>query len=534
MSENYKIITGNCLDKLKELEDNSIDAIVTDPPYDLVSINKRFGKENSAECKYGNDGSFQRLSKGFMGKEWDGTGIAFKKEVWEECLRVLKHGGHLLSFGGTRTYHRMTCAIEDAGFEIRDCVFWTYGSGFPKSLNIEKAINKKEGVEFESKPAEGVGFMKPDSEDWNVTKNQLIQKGESSLIAKEWEGWGTALKPAVEPIVMARKPLKEKTIVENVIKWGVGGINIDESRISTNEDLTIIREGNKELDTNQQGWGFKSVSRGNQGRFPANLIWTHHPDCKYVGTKKVKAISGGRIGNAGSMLNMCGNTYEKGNPGKGDTEGNEMVESWECVEGCPSKEFDKAGITKTKANENYKWNNINCENANTFTGRGVYTPRNDEGTPARFFKSFSYEQEDLDYAPFYYCAKASKSERNEGLDGFEEKQTTGGGGLTAEIKEDGSYETASAGGKYRSIKGKQSNIHPTVKPIKLMEYLIKMVTPKGGIVLDPFMGSGTTGCACVKNNYKFIGIEMTEEYIPIAEARIKAHVPTQQKLEGRE
>jgi len=407
MNYKYKIITGNCLDKLKELEDNSIDAIVTDPPYEL----------------------------GFMGKKWDNSGIAYNVELWKECLRVLKHGGHLLSFGGTRTFHRMTCAIEDAGFEIRDCVFWAYGSGFPKSLNVGKKI-------------------------------------------KEWEGWGTALKPAVEPIVMARKPLKEKTIVENVIKWGVGGINIDESRIAP-IGMPIKKLGESQV----------------VGRFPANLIWTHHPDCKLVGIKEVSS-------NAHyPEMNVTG--YGKNFGGKteyiaeGERPKTEMVESWECVEGCPSKEFDKAGITKTKANENYKWNNVNCENANTFTGRGVYTPRNDEGTPARFFKSFSYEQEDLDYAPFYYCAKASKSERNKGLE---------------ELK----------------------CIHPTVKPIKLMEYLIKMVTPKGGIVLDPFMGSGTTGCACVKNNYKFIGIEMTEEYIPIAEARIKAHVPTQQKLEGIE
>jgi DNA modification methylase len=496
MGDDYKIITGNCLDKLKELDDNSIDAIVTDPPYDLVSINKRFGKENSAECKYGNDGSFQRLSKGFMGKEWDGTGIAFKKEVWEECLRVLKHGGHLFSFGGTRTFHRMTCAIEDAGFEIRDCVFWTYGSGFPKSLNIGKAYDKLKGNDREVIGSKkGQGNIPNDRGNWGLKPNEdvVVDKGTS-----EWEGWGTALKPAVEPIVMARKPLKEKTIVENVIKWGVGGINIDESRIAP---IGMTKGGCKFKSAFFESGdsNFNKEFDESKGRFPANLIWTHHPDCKCVGTKEVNS-------NAHyPEMNVTG--YGKNFGGKteylaeGERPKSEIVESWECVEGCPSKEFDKAGVSKTKANENYKWNNVNCENANTFTGRDVYTPRNDEGTPARFFKSFSYEQEDLDYAPFYYCAKASKSERNEGLDGGRESR---------------------------------KNFHPTVKPIKLMEYLIKMVTPKGGIVLDPFMGSGTTGCACVKNGYKFIGIEMTEEYIPIAEARIKAHVPTQQKLEGIE
>lgn len=480
MGDKYKIITGNCLDKLKELEDNSIDAIVTDPPYEL----------------------------GFMGKKWDNSGIAYNVELWKECLRVLKHGGHLLSFGGTRTYHRMTCAIEDAGFEIRDCVFWCYGSGFPKSLNIGKAYHKLKGNEREVINQEQKA--QPTFHSSNV--GGTIQRIDNIKITKgtsEWEGWGTALKPAVEPICMARKPLKEKTIVENVIKWGVGGINIDESRVGFVSQEDEFESKNK----NQHSKYPNSIMRNPasngiyhedkrepvdytaQGRFPANLIWTHHPDCKCVGVKEVSS-------NAHyPEMNVTG--YGKNFGGKteyvaeGERPKSEMVESWECVEGCPSKEFDKAGFTKTKANDNYKWNNINCENANTFIGRGVYTPRNDEGTPARFFKSFSYEQEDLDYAPFYYCAKASKSERNEGL-------------------------------------GELKCIHPTVKPIKLMEYLIKMVTPKGGIVLDPFMGSGTTGCACVKNNYKFIGIEMTEEYIPIAEARIKAHVPTQQKLEGIE
>lgn len=486
MSYDYKIITGNCLDKLKELEDNSIDAIVTDPPYEL----------------------------GFMGKKWDNTGVAYNVELWKECLRVLKHGGHLLSFGGTRTYHRMTCAIEDAGFEIRDCVFYCYGSGFPKSQNIAKMIEGKLTIgsanttAFKKLNGERKnitnGYTKMEYEQGNKPSNYNKNDNGGSVIkpifttkeAQYWEGWGTALKPAVEPIVMARKPLKEKTIVENVIKWGVGGINIDESRIGTDQILTC---GGRKGGVAYGDWKEK-INEYHQGRFPANLIWTHHPDCKCVGTKEVNS-------NAHyPEMNVTG--YGKNFGGKteyvaeGERPKSEIVESWECVAGCPSKEFDKAGVSKTKANENYKWNNVNCENANTFRGRGVYTPRNDEGTPGRFFKSFSYEQEDLDYAPFYYCAKASKSERNEGLDGFEDTE--------------------------------RKNFHPTVKPIKLMEYLIKMVTPKGGVVLDPFMGSGTTGCACVKNGYKFIGIEMTEEYIPIAEARIKAHVPTQQKLEGIE
>jgi site-specific DNA-methyltransferase (adenine-specific) len=200
---------GDCIEVLKTLEDNSVDSIVTDPPYHLTSIVKRFGKEGSAPAKFGTDGAFARASKGFMGKEWDGGDIAFRTDVWSECLRVLKPGGHLLSFGGSRTYHRMAVAIEDAGFEIRDQIMWVYASGFPKSHNIGKAIDKMD-------------------------------------VDNEWEGWGTALKPAHEPICMARKPLSEKTIAENVLKHGTGGINIDDCRIGSDEEL---------------------------GRFPANIIF---------------------------------------------------------------------------------------------------------------------------------------------------------------------------------------------------------------------------------------------------------------------
>lgn len=198
----------DCREGLKLLEDNSIDSIVTDPPYEL----------------------------GFMGKSWDKTGIAYNVELWHECLRVLKPGGHLLAFGGTRTYHRMACAIEDAGFEIRDQIQWIYGSGFPKSMDISKAIDKKLGAEREV-----IGQRKVTSSDlgqssgWNyldTSKGVYNYTIPTTDEAKQWDGWGTALKPANEPIVVARKPLSEKTIAENVLKWGTGGINIDDCRIA--------------------------------------------------------------------------------------------------------------------------------------------------------------------------------------------------------------------------------------------------------------------------------------------------------------
>ena len=219
-----QIINGDCIEEMKKMPDNSVDAIVTDPPYDLVSINKRFSSETSAPAQFGKDGSFARLSKGFMGKKWDGTGIAFKPETWKEALRVLKHGGYLLSFGGTRTCHRMTCAIEDAGFEIRDMIAWIYGSGFPKSLNIGKAVDKLQGNEREitGKKEGTYADIRSGSLDASISGERKRLEVMNTKGTSELEGWGTALKPALEPITVARKPLSEKTVAENCLKWGVG------------------------------------------------------------------------------------------------------------------------------------------------------------------------------------------------------------------------------------------------------------------------------------------------------------------------
>jgi site-specific DNA-methyltransferase (adenine-specific) len=201
-----KIVQGDCLEKLKELEENSVDSIVCDPPYEL----------------------------GFMGKSWDNTGIANNKDMWAECLRVLKPGGHLLAFSGTRTYHRMASAIEDAGFEVRDMIEWIYGSGFPKSLNMGKAVDRLQGNEREDL-GESANNRDRSKHEYNsvgnVGSNARITKGTS-----EWEGWGTALKPAHEPICLARKPLAEKTVAENCLKWGVGGINIDGCRVEYQDE----------------------------------------------------------------------------------------------------------------------------------------------------------------------------------------------------------------------------------------------------------------------------------------------------------
>jgi site-specific DNA-methyltransferase (adenine-specific) len=344
----YELHLGSNLEVLPKLADCSVDAIVTDPPYEL----------------------------GFMGKAWDASGIAYNVGLWRECLRVLKPGGHILAFSGSRTYHRMACAIEDAGFEIRDQMLWVYGSGFPKSHNISKAIDKAAGQERETVgfKSAGIGtgksYGKIVGEREKVKTNLVAVTAPATEAAKQWDGWGTALKPAHEPICLARKPI-EGTVADNVLKWGTGGINIDACRVG-------------EI----------------KGRFPANLM--------HDGSQEV-------------------------------------------VELFPGEEGSSA-------------------------------------------------------ARFFYCPKASKSDRDEGCELISPANgNTFGKGI------------GSASGSDVIRK----NNHPTVKPTELMRYLCRLITPPGGIVLDPFTGSGSTGKAALIEGFYFIGIELSAEYAEIARHRIE-------------
>ena len=425
-----KLILGNSLEKLKELEDNSIDSIVTDPPYEL----------------------------GFMGKSWDNTGIANNPDLWRECLRVLKPGGHLLAFSGTRTYHRMAVAIEDAGFEVRDMIEWVYGSGFPKSLDVSKAIDKAAGAQREVVGQHNAPAKSIYTQTGVSLSKEVYITAPSTDAAKQWEGWGTALKPSHEPICMARKPISEKTVAQNVLKYGTGGINIDESRVENTGKSTLRPLGKSAY---QKGGGIvnggvagtheveNEFGGGHDGgRFPANLI--------HDNSDKVK--------------DCFPETKSSGDPNRfAKTNG-----------GWAVSKFNKAPVSNIPA---------------------------DSGSASRFFKSIIYNP------------KASKAERNKGCENLDIKQNLQGldnRGRTLE-REDGSKTLVD-----RFSKTPAKNNHPTVKPIALMEYLIKMITPKGGTVLDPFMGSGSTGVAAKKNNYNFIGIDMTPEYLEIAKARINA------------
>ncbi len=405
-----KLLLGDCLDKLKELEDNSIDSIVTDPPYGLSFLGKDWDKVKATRETQ------SQVVKGLgagMKMTTLADNIEFEKWVTEwsiECMRVLKPGGYMLAFGGSRMYHRLASGVENAGFEIRDQMMWIYGSGFPKSRDIGKDIEKikvggiknlkqigtKQGIKVETGTS-GYSYSKEYVPGISMGGKQISGDIPVYEITNEWGGWGTALKPAHEPIVMARKPLSEKTVGNNVLEWGTGGINIDDSRIPTNDNLgggatngsVLDIEGfdrpwmHDEEKMKEFGEKMKQKVEHSQtlGRFPANIIFDEE---------------------AGKILDE---QYE--------------------------------GVSR-----------------------------------------------------FFYCPKTSKGDRNEG------------------------------------------NIHPTVKPTDLMLYLIRLVTPKGGTTLDPFMGSGSTGKAAIRGGFDFVGIEREKEYMEIAENRINYEISNPYKEES--
>lgn len=421
---NKQLIIGDCLEELDKIKENSIDAIITDPPYEL----------------------------NFMNKGWDNAGVSFNKNTWEKCLRVLKPGGYLLAFGGSRTSHRIACAIEDAGFEIRDTIMWLYGSGFPKSMNISKGIEAKNKYGKANTIAKRKVEQNSDGKEYKIVQTNNGAMGEKKIFnrreykpvdsaAKKWAGWGTCLKPAFEPIIVARKPFRG-SLVDNILEHGVGGLNIDECRVGSEERVQFsggsVSKSTVYNKFKQDNSHYETVT----GRFPANII------------------------HDGSEEATGGMPQTKGSQGKGF----------------------KKGDYKSSA-------------VNTPFSRGDYVPYNDSGSASRYF----------------YCAKASKRDRDEGLDGFKEGKTTDGNTRS-------NPETARTFGANSALR---RNVHPTVKPTALMRYLVRLVCPKGSVILDPFMGSGSTGKAVAYENkernagYSFIGIEQNPEYVEIAKARIE-------------
>ena len=444
------IINGDCIEEMQKLIDDGVqvDSVVTDPPYHLTSIVKRFGKEDSAPAQYGTDGAFKRASTGFMGKEWDGGDIAFRPETWELALKLLKPGGHLLAFSASRNYHRMAVAIEDAGFEIRDQMMWLYGSGFPKSQNIGKAVDKRMGADREvvgkGKPMSSLGVMHDDN--WQSDNDYNETKGNS-----EWEGWGSALKPAHEPIVMARKPLSENSIVDNVLKHGTGGINIDGCRI----------EG--EVNRPPTNPSFRDVAKDALARGGLDkLSFGQHRD-RPIERKKVVRKSRSEDGvwtDGNSGMKAEGTEFADADP-RGRFPANVMHDGSDVIVNEFPNNKNTRHMSYKRSGGEFIDNIPNQEEKSWFV--------TEEGSAARFF----------------YCPKTSKSERHNG----------------------------------------DANTHPTVKPVDLMRYLCRLVTPKGGTVLDPFMGSGSTGMAAKDEGFDFIGIEKEKEYFDISESRIKRFAP---------
>jgi len=519
---NHIVLNGNNIDLLKNYPDNYFDAVVTDPPYGL-------GKEPIAEelMKDWIEHGYHEISgSGFMGKEWD----AFVPQpiFWKEVFRVLKHGGHVLAFYGTRTYDWGVMSMRFAGFEVRDCIQWLYGSGFPKSHNISKALDKMQGAEREVIGKSNYTMPKADNSmgenSYGISGGKLANGTTAERVvaditapttdaAKKWDGWGTALKPANEPIVLARKPLeKGLSIAENILKWGVGGINIDASRVGSETRTTPVFSN----DTKSDNTTFNLNSNiqherveTNQGRFPANIIFTHHEDCVCKGTKKVRAIKGGCKFESAFFKSGESNFTKDG--GIGDAEGNETIEDWDCHEDCPIKILDEqSGVSKSTGgrigNKNGAYSGIGANGFTTNHEKGD-AGFGDKGGASRFF----------------YVAKASKSERNKGLENFEVKRMEG--------RDEGQDERSVA---YKARPTPTANIHPTVKPIKLMQYLVKMITPPNGIVLDPFCGSGTTGVACKLDGFQFVGLEQDPEYCKIAQARINNFVSEVDEIQSIE
>ncbi|UST71109.1 DNA-methyltransferase [Pseudomonas moraviensis] len=430
MSE-YQIMVGDCLELLRQMPQNSVDSIVTDPPYGLTK-NKKGGSGVASiniESPYGR----ARIGTGngaggFMGLAWDSD--VPPVEVWAECLRVLKPGGYLLAFAGTRTQHRMACRIEDAGFEIRDMIAWIYGSGFPKSRNIAEQ-----------------DMLGADSD--------------------QWAGWGTALKPSLEPITMARKPLeKGLTVAANVLKRGTGAINVDGCRVASDDPNPSIsrRQGSTshlstrsaaesvaagKLESRQSPKAYRAERAGEAlGRWPANLI--------HDGSAEVVALFPAQAGAAAPVT------------------GNEP--------------------TSNGFSGSVKYSGMRDRVAGAFHG--------DSGSAARFF----------------YCPKTSRKDRNEGLLSTDAPAVA----KDATMRDCETAEWSTRNG----------NSHPTVKPTDLMAYLLRLVTPPGGVALDPFMGSGSTGKAAVREGFQFIGCEIDEQYAVIARARIDHEITRQQELQA--
>ena len=463
IGEGAVVVNADCLDFLRTLADSSIDSVVTDPPYGLGNTSP----ENVAAClaAWLSGEAHEAKGGGFMGKEWDAwvPGPA----VWRECLRVLKPGGHLLAFAGSRTLDLMGISLRLAGFEVRDSLQWLYGTGFPKSLNVSKAIDKAAGAERKvvgTYTARGFSNVSPTEDGRNQwAAGDVIDKvgtrtAPATPEAKQWDGWGTALKPAAEPILLCRKPLSG-TVAANVLEHGVGALNVDGCRVETDDNLNGGSYSGGEAPA-VRAFGVKKPASGGfeqpDGRWPPNVLLSHVPDCN------------------------------------GDHNGHG------CVEGCAVGTL--GGQSGVQTSGSRKQGRIGLMGYGGAAAAPMPPVKGSSPTAARFFPSFRYE------------AKPGKKERDAGVQG----PVVSGADVTGRQEGSAGLDNPRAG-----TRTKRKNTHTTVKPIELMRWLVRLVTPPGGIVLDPFCGSGTTGCAAVQEGVLFLGVEREEEYAIIAKDRIE-------------
>ncbi len=497
------IIHGDALESLRAMDTNSVDSIVTDPPAGIS----------------------------FMGKDWDGDKggrdqwITWLTAIMREAHRVLKPGGHALVWAIPRTSHWTGIALEYAGFEVRDRLAHLFGSGFPKSLNVSKAIDKSAGATREvvgsysvggnaaQSTAEKGGTYASNTDSVGVSAITLEITKPATPEAEEWEGWGSALKPAVEDWWLARKPLEEKTLVKNVLKHGTGAINVDGCRVSgdTSEFINPTtgkpRSGVGQHYSDSGEFGGENANPPHvAGRWPANLILSHTECCERVGFRTVERPVVGVDAAQQQTTNEWG-ALQSARTTVGTVEEEEEV--WKCVDGCSVRALDmqtgnRPSTLSGKADPTVKHTNPGDNSGSSSFGGGNSAVYADNGGASRFFNTF------------FYTPKASRSEREKGLDHLPLKS---GGELTG--REDGSAALNSPRtGAGRG--GGRRNTHPTVKSLALMRWLCRLVTPPGGVVLDMFCGSGSTGVAAVQEGFQFIGCEMSEEYVEIARARIAA------------
>lgn len=542
------VLHGDALAILKTLESNSVDSIVTDPPAGISFMGKDWdnfsGKEHKSRQHEKDaaedtgrwlDGrgtlpySFSP-SAGTTAKERDAF-IAFLTSAMAEALRVLKPGGHALVWALPRTSHWTATALEDAGFEVRDCITHLFGSGFPKSLDISKAIDKLRGAEREAVTHDVVipeNLFDPEVRSKVIARQQGARNGNghnndygsfksaedglhditapATPEAAQWAGYGTALKPAAEFWWLCRKPLAEKSIAANVLKWGVGAINVDGCRVGTQAYTQEQWNKKEQARTKADGYRWKaSTTEVPQGRFPANLVLSHSLWCVPLGVKRVRG-GGGAVGTPGTTLPK--GIYDLGLKERSlinhrDQDGMEQVEAYDCTPDCPIRILDEqSGIRKSGAHKPHEYHNTSTIYGNgkgtQFKSGMITSPASpaSEGGASRYFTCFSY------------FPKASRSERNMGCEGLHSSTVHRyGAGIGEGLTPDAPVV--------------EKNVHPTVKPLALMRWLIRLITPPDGVVLDCFLGSGSTAVAAIQEGVHFIGIEQSSEYVAICEARIQ-------------